>query len=51
MIKIEMDNELGLKVFINDIPDIKEIPPESLESLISVLEIEISEILSDNWEI
>ena len=42
MIEIEMENELGLKVFINDIPDIKEIPPEQLESLLEVLEMEIS---------
>ena len=42
MIEIEMENELGLKVFINGVPDIKEIPPEQLESLLEVLEMEIS---------
>ena len=42
MIKIEMENELGLEVYINGIPDIKEIPPEKLESLVAVLEMQIS---------
>lgn len=42
MIKIEMENELGLKIYINGIPDIKEIPPEKLESLVAVLEMQIS---------
>ena len=42
MIKIEMGNELELKVYINDVPDIKEIPPEKLESLVAVLEMQIS---------
>ena len=42
MIEIEMENELGLKISINGIPDIKEIPPDKLESLLAVLEMEIS---------
>ena len=42
MIKIEMENELGLKIYINGIPDIKEIPPDKLESLLAVLELKIS---------
>ena len=42
MIKIEMENELGLKVFINGVPDIDEIPPDKLESLLAVLEMQIS---------
>ena len=42
MIKIEMENELGLEVFINGVPDLKEIPPNKLESLLAVLEIQIS---------
>ena len=33
MIEIEMENELGLKVYINGIPDIKEMPPEKLKAL------------------
>ena len=37
MIKIEMENELGLEVFINGVPDLKEIPPNKLESLLAVL--------------
>ena len=43
MIKIETENELGLEVYVNGVPDIKEIPPEKLESLLAVLEMEISE--------
>lgn len=42
MIEIEMENELGLKIYINGIPDIKEIPPEKLESILAVLELQIS---------
>ena len=42
MIEIEMENELGLKIFINGVPDIKEIPPDKLESFIAVLEMQIS---------
>ena len=42
MIEIEMENKLGLKIHINGVPDIKEIPLEKLESFIAVLEIEIS---------
>lgn len=42
MIKIEMENELGLKIYINGVPDIKEIPPEKLESFLAVLEMKIS---------
>ena len=42
MIKIEMENELGLEIYINGVPDIKEIPPDKLESLVAVLEMEIS---------
>ena len=42
MIEIEMENELGLKVFINGVPGIKEIPPDKLESLLAVLEMQIS---------
>lgn len=42
MIEIEMENKLGLKIFINGVPDIKEIPPNKRESLLAVLEMEIS---------
>lgn len=42
MIEIEMENELGLKIYINGIPDIKEIPPEKLESILAVLEMQIT---------
>ena len=42
MIEIEMENELGLKIFINGVPDIKEISPDKLESLLTVLEMQIS---------
>ena len=42
MIKIEMENELGLEIYINGVPDIKEIPLDKLESLLAVLEMPIS---------
>lgn len=42
MIEIEMENELGLKIYINGVPDINEMPPEKLESLLAVLEMQIS---------
>lgn len=42
MIKIEMENELGLEIYINGVPDVKEIPPEKLESFLVVLEMQIS---------
>ena len=37
-----MENELGLEVYINGVPDINEIPPDKLESLLAVLEMQIS---------
>lgn len=42
MIEIKTENELGLDVYINGIPDLKEMPPEKLESFIAVLEMQIS---------
>lgn len=36
-------NETGLRVFINDAPDLKQIPKDIADSMISVLEMEISE--------
>ena len=42
MIEIEMENELGLEIYINGVPDLKEMPPEKLESFIAVLEMQIS---------
>ena len=51
MIKIEMENELGLEVFINGVPDLKEIPPDKLESLLAVLEMQISKYYEKHkWE-
>ncbi len=47
MIEIESDNKLGLKVFINGIPKLKDIPPEKAESLFSVLELEISKFYNE----
>ena len=41
MIEIDVENELNLKVFINGIPNIDNIPPEKRESIIHVLELEI----------
>ena len=37
------ENPLGLKVFINGIPDLKTIPKEKAESIFAALELEISE--------
>ena len=37
-----MENELGLEIYINGVPDIKEIPLDKLESLLAVLEMQIS---------
>ena len=41
------DNPLGLKVFINWILDLKVIPKEKAESILSALEMEISEFYAD----
>lgn len=37
------ENPLGLKVYINGIPDLKTIPKEKAESILAALELEISE--------
>ena len=37
------ENPLGLKVFINGIPDLTVIPKEKAESIFAALELEISE--------
>lgn len=42
MIEIKMENKFEHKIFINGVPDIDEIPPDKLESLLAVLEMEIS---------
>ena len=36
-------NETGLRVFVNDVPDLKQIPKDIADSMISVLEMEIFE--------
>ena len=41
MQEIKIENKAGLKVYINGIPDIKNIPQEITECLISFLENEI----------
>lgn len=38
------DNQSGLRVFINGVPDLKQIPKEISESILAVLESEISEL-------
>lgn len=43
MIKIDVENELNLEIFINGTPDVQEMPPEKWERIISVLELEISQ--------
>ncbi len=47
MIEIDVENELNLKVFINGIPNIDNIPPEKWESIIHVLELEIWNFYND----
>lgn len=42
MIEIQGENEKGLKVFINGIPDIKEISLEKLRNIIAVVEMEVA---------
>ena len=37
------ENPFGLKVFINGIPDLNAIPKEKAESILTALELEISE--------
>lgn len=37
------ENPLKLKVFINGVPQIKNIPKEKAESILAALEVEISE--------
>lgn len=37
------ENPLGLKVYINGIPDLTVIPKEKAESILAALELEISE--------
>ena len=37
------EHPLGLKVFINGIPDLKTIPKEKAESIFAALELEVSE--------
>ncbi len=49
MIEIESKNGLGLKVFINGIPDMSQIPPEEENGILSVLELDIFEF-NKNWQ-
>ncbi len=42
MIEIEVENKLGLRVFVNGIPKLENIPPEKWHSIMSVLEMEIA---------
>ena len=37
------ENPLGLKVYINGVPDLKTIPKEKVESILAALELEIAE--------
>ena len=40
---IVKDNKLGLRVFINVVPNLKLIPKDKVESVLSALELQISE--------
>lgn len=40
---IVKDNKLGLMVFINGVPNLKLIPKDKVESVLSALELQISE--------
>lgn len=51
MQKIESrENILGLKVFINGMPDLKMIPKEKAASMFTVLELQISRDCEDSWK-
>lgn len=43
MQEIEVENEMRLKVFINGVPDLRQIPKDIAESIIAALELRISE--------
>ncbi len=47
MYEVPVENKLGLKVFINGIPKIANMPPERFESFISVLESDIAKFYED----
>lgn len=51
MQKIESrENILGLKVFINGMPDLKMIPKEKAASMFTALELQISRDCEDSWK-
>lgn len=43
MEEVKTENELGLKVFINGVPDVTLMPEDLFESFIAALELQISE--------
>ncbi len=49
--EILIKNDLGLKVYINGVPDLTLMPTEVFNSFISVLELQISEYLKKNSHI
>ncbi len=47
MYEVKVENEMGLKMFINGIPKIENIPPEKFQSIMSVLEADIVKFYED----
>lgn len=47
MEEIKIENELGLKVYINGVPDLTLMPKEVFDSFIVALELQISESVKD----
>ncbi len=45
------ENSLKIKVFINGIPELKNIPKEKAESILAALELEIYEVCKDQIKI
>ena len=45
-VKLE-NNTTGLRVFINDVPDLKSIPKDEAENTVITLELQISEYYKD----
>ena len=48
MQEVEVENEQELRIFVNGVPDFKLIPKEIAESLVSALELQISEYYNQN---
>lgn len=45
----DKDNQSGLRVFINGVPDLKLIPKEQADSILAVLERDISDYIAERF--